>query len=277
MIAALLLWRALLPTPARAAFELRDASPAALGHVSTDGAWFPFEEEGGGWRGGMSRASLYDADGLTHTELDAALCGSRYVCAADYVTTVSPGARESAARLQIRERAARSVSLALRVERLDFSPDEGERWGGWTLGALARGALGRPLAAWIGADRILESPTLGRESVPGSLELGAAIRSEAATLAILDRWDPEGAHAPRLTLEVPLGDAARLVLGRGSAPGRIGAALSVRVGGLEVAWGRLDYAFGGTLTAVRVGIGRKEKRRPALPEQDELLGAQVSG
>ena len=225
-LAALLLLGALLPTPARAAFELRDGGPLALGRASTDGAWLPFEgEEDQGWRAGLSRTSLYDADGLTHTELDAALGRSGFAGRVDYVVTASPGARQSAARLEIRERTARPVSLGLRIERLDFLPDEGAAWGGWSLGALARGAWGRRLVTWFGADRILRSPVLGRESVPGSLEAGAAIRAETATLAVLDRWGPDGAHAPRLTLEVPLGDAARVILSRGSAPGRIGAAL----------------------------------------------------
>ena len=57
------------PGAARAAFELRDAAPMALGAVSPDGASLPFDSSSAGgsglsWRAGGSRASLFEAEGL---------------------------------------------------------------------------------------------------------------------------------------------------------------------------------------------------------------------
>jgi len=278
IVAALLLASA-APAPGHAAFELRDAGPAFLGAVSTDGAWLPLYPEpsfapgGNGdssraetpatWRVGGSRASLFDADGLTLDQVDLSLSQRSRAARFDYVALSGPGARESSARLTVEERVPRPVSLALRVERLDFSPQESERWGGWALGGRARGALGKRAETWVGADRLLRTSVLSRAGVSASFELGAAIHASAALLAILDRWEPDATHDPRVVLEIPLGDAARLRIGRGGNPGRIGIDLSARIGSLEVAWGRLDYAFGGKVTALRLGIVR-EKRRPAV-------------
>src|SRR2546426_3956472 len=265
IVAALLLASA-GPAPGHAAFELRDAGPAFLGAVSTDGAWLPFDREppfgvgGSGdssraemppatWRAGGSRAALFDADGLTLNQLDLSLSQTSRAARIDYVSLAGPGARESSARLTVEERAPRPVSLALRVERLDFSPEDAERWGGWALGGRARGALGSRAETWVGGDRLLRTSALSRAGVPASFELGAAVHASSALLAILDRWEPDATHDPRVVLEIPLGDAARLRIGRGGNPGRIGLDLSVRIGSLEVAWGRLDYAFGGEVNA----------------------------
>jgi len=216
LLGALLLLRVLHPAPALAAFELRDASPLALGRASTDGAWFPPGEEEGaeGWSAGACRAALYAADGLSHDQLDAAFAGSRFTARIGCMAVSGPGSRESSARLDLLERAALPVSVGVRLEGLRFAPDEGERWKGFAAGFLGRAALGRRLEAWVGVDRLLRSVSLGRAGVPASLELGVAVRAKNARLTLLDRGEPDGSLAARIALEIPLGPGARLQLAR---------------------------------------------------------------
>ncbi len=166
----------------------------------------------------MSRASLFEAEGLAQNQVAAIWTGSHFMARVEYMTVVSPGASESTVRLEASELATRSVSLGLRLERLDFRAEESEGWGGWSLGAIGRGTWGRRLESWVGVDRMLRGKALRRAGIPGSLECGAAVRAGAARLAVLDRWDPDGAETPRIVVEVPIGSAGRLVLGRGSSP-----------------------------------------------------------
>jgi len=244
-VAAFLLWSAAAPTPlAWGAFELRDASPDALGTASTDGAWHPFDDASGpvlsadpgdsasagitgiSWRAGATRASPFGADALSLNQLDFSLQRNTHALRLEYAALSGPGTGESSVRLEVRERAARPIALALRVERLDFLPDDAEAWGGWALGGCARAVAGGRLDVWIGGDRILRTRALERGAVRTALELGASWSAGSARAAILDRWEPDGTHGPRMTLEFPLGEAMRVRLGRGSAPGRIGVSLA---------------------------------------------------
>src|SRR5207249_6907991 len=107
------------------------------------------------------------------------------------------------------------------------------------------------------------SDVCSSDLVRAALELGASLSAGSARVAIVDRWQPDGTHGPRMARGVPFGEALRLRLGRGSAPGRIGAALEVRTGNIEASWGRLDYAFGGTITGIRLGLASGKRGGPA--------------
>ncbi len=249
-----------------AAFEVEDASPSALGAVSTDGAWLlsaddPPEEPAVA----ASRATLFGAAGLAFDQVS--VFGRRGSRAAqlEYAVLSMPGAREAAWRLKVLECAAPAISLALAAERLDCSSEGAQRWGGWALGgAASASALGGSARIWVGGDRLLRTGALERAAVPASVSVGAGIRAGGAAISALDRWEPDGTHSPRLILDLPLGPSARVRFGRGSAPGRIGAALTLWVSLLEIQCGRLEYAFAGTITSVRVGISRAKERRPAV-------------
>src|SRR5437867_10296168 len=97
-LSALLLHAAAAPEPALAAFELRDASPEALGTASTDGARIPFLDEpefSGGWGLGGSRASIFGAEGLDWSQLDAVVHAGPHAVRLAWTDLSAPGARES--------------------------------------------------------------------------------------------------------------------------------------------------------------------------------------
>src|SRR5260370_610699 len=83
------------------------------------------------------------------------------------------------------------------------------------LGRVGRGSVGGRFTTWAGVDRALRGSALREALVPASIEWGASVRASGASLCIADRWEPDGRDSPRLWLEIPLGDAAGLVLGRG--------------------------------------------------------------
>src|SRR5204862_2437762 len=234
---------AILCPPARAAFELRDAGPLALGAASPDGAsipsgpWSALADRADSsepdvalsWRAGGSRASLFDVEGLEQGQLDLDVGVHRVRFRVDYMAVQGPGSRESSARLTVGERTARAVSLTLAAERLDASAEDGPRLGGWALGARARSRLGSRIEAWIAGERLLRTRELALAGVAGSVELGAAVHAHGSALTVLDRMEPDQSHSPRVVLDIPLGSAASVRLGRGSAPGRIGASFTVRI------------------------------------------------
>src|SRR5205809_5401507 len=159
------------PGAARAAFELRDAAPMALGAVSPDGASLPFDSSSAGgsglsWRAGGSRASLFEAEGLEQSQLDLELGFSAVALRLGYLSLSGPGSRESSARLTLAEGAGRTVSLGLEMERLDSSAEDSPGRGGWALGARARGRIDSRITAWIGAERILRTRPLDRAGLP---------------------------------------------------------------------------------------------------------------
>ena len=247
--------------PARAAFELRDASPAALGAVSIDldsQSLFDEAEPGrGGIRLGASHASLYQVDGLVQDRAWAAIEGRRGSVSLACARVGVPGTTESSARLTLRESGARLVGLELNAERLDLALDGEPHEGGWAFGGAARARVSLPqldLEVAVAADRVLRSAGLDRLGVPPSVPFSIRLRTGGAAAAWVDRWDGTGRRSPRLVLDLPVGGAARLRLGRGEAPGRIGAALAIRWRRIEVSAGRMDQSAGGVITGAALGM-----------------------
>ena len=250
-----------VPHAARGAFELRDASPAALGAVSIDleseSLFDARDLDRGGIRLGASHASLYQVDGLVQDRAWIGIEGRRgsvsLVCARVGV----PGAAESSARLTLRESGAGAVTLELDAERLDLVLDGEPREGGWALGGAARARVSLPrvdLEVAVAADRLLRSGGLDRLDVPPAVPFSIRLRSGGAAAAWVDRWDGTGRQSPRIVLDVPVTAAAVLRFGRGESPGRIGAALAVRWRRIEVSAGRMDQSSGGVITAVAVRL-----------------------
>ena len=248
------------PPEARGAFELRDASPAALGAVSIDleSEWL-LDAVGPsrGIRAGASHASLYQVDGLAQDRAWVGIEGRRGSVSLVYARVGVSGAAESSARLMLGESAARSIALELDAERLDLALDGEPQEGGWAFGGAARARVSLPrvdLEVAVAADRVLQSGGLRRLDVPPSVPFSIGLRSGGATAAWVDRWDGTGRRSPRLVLELPVVGAARLRLGRGESPGRIGAALTIRWRRIEVSAGRMDQSAGGVITAAEVEL-----------------------
>jgi hypothetical protein len=253
--------------PARAAFELTDASPAALGAVSLEESAEPMAPaEARGLRVGTSHASLFETAELAaeRIQLEAPVPGGRG--AASWTIIRAPGARESSASLAWSRGAGSPLGIGLRVERLDFTADGASALGGFAVGggAIARLATERvSLEGSCAADRLLRSEALERAGVRPALTVGAGCSAGGARIRYAERWEVGGERSPRLTLDFPLGASLRARFGRGGAPGRIGAALAASIGRLEVSWGRLDFASGGTITAV--GLAWTERARSPHP------------
>jgi len=240
---------------ARAAFEVRDASPLALGTVSMDidpemlGTADDADERG--WRVGASHASLYQVDGLAADQASARLACGGIAAALEWSQAGQPGARETRARLALRESGAKRISLSIAVERLELSLDGEPPAGGWTVGCGARATStvrGVTLDAAIGADRLLRSGSLDRLQVTPSVPVRLQLRSGAAAIAWIDRWESDGVRSPRVAIALTLGETATIRLARGGRPERIGTSISLRLRRFEVAAGRLDLEAGGSVT-----------------------------
>jgi len=249
------------PAPARAAFELRDASPEALGAVSIDlmaePMFDPVESHRAGIRLGASHAALYQVEGLTQERAWAGIEGRGAAVSVSYARVGVPGAVESTARVALRESASRAIALGWNAERLDLTLDGEPREGGWAFGGEARARVSFPrfdLEIAVAADRILQSGGLDRLQVPPSVPVSIRLRSGGAAAAWIDRWDGGGRRSPRLVLDLPITGAARLRLGRGEEPGRIGAALAIRWGRIEVSAGRMDQSAGGVVTGAAIAL-----------------------
>lgn len=262
---------ALLPmvaVPALAAFELRDASPAALGAASPDLAAEPMFSaatlDSTGFRVGGSHASLYQIDGLTAECVSAALETRPLSLNFSYSQVGIPGAREFTARVAIGERDGRRIALRLNAERLDFVIEGEAPTGGWALGGAARARITLTrfdVEVQMAADRVLLSGDLSRLGVAPSLPFAFRIWAGNASVAWVDRWERDGRLSPRLVLDMPLGPAARIRFGRGDSPGRTGVSLAIRLKRLELSMGRLDDSSGGVVSGAALSTLSTGRRR----------------
>jgi hypothetical protein len=256
LVAALI---SILPRAAHAAFELRDASPEALGAVSVDVASEPMFDAVGsrraGIRFGASHSSLYQVEGLAQERVWAGIDGRRASVSLAYAKVGVPGVVESSARLALRESAAHAVALEVDAERLDLALDGEPRDGGWAFGGTVRARVSFPrfdLEISVAADRILQSAGLDRLAVAPSVPVTIRPAGGRGRGAVTPGGT--GRRSPRLVLDVPVTGAARLRFGRGEAPGRIGAALAIHLSRIEVSAGRMDQSAGGWITGVAIGL-----------------------
>jgi hypothetical protein len=264
---AVLLGAALVIAPGhgRAAFELRDPSPAALGAASIDlsaPAFFdpPAEAPPNLWRGleaGASHAALFGVDGYAADAITAGRRVRSLEAAASYLETGGVGAMEHTARLAIGESVPRPVALEVTAERLDLAVDGVAGAGGWALGGGARSRVEMPrltLDLRVLAERAFRSASLDALGVEPSVAVGVALRAGAARIAFLDRWEGGGRRSPRVLFDLLLGGAAVVRVARGESPSRTGAALALRAGRLEAAAGRLDLAWGSAITGFSLAL-----------------------
>ena len=257
---------ALVPSVAFAAFELRDASPAALGAVSMDREAREFFDEGArrGLGFAASHASLHGVDGLGSEQARASLQSGALRFDLSHAQTGAPGLREHATRLAIREGAARAIALSVRAERLVLALEGEPRVEAWTLGAGARGLapLGSvQLEIEVSADRVWRGGDAERVAVAPSVPWSIGLRARGAFLEIADHWEGDGRTSPRLSLEVRAGNALAIRFGRGERPGRTGAAAAVRVRRIEVSVGRLDDEYGGSVSSVALRLAPSTTER----------------
>jgi hypothetical protein len=249
-----------LPEGAIAAFELCDASPAALGAVSMDREARGFFDEGDARPGfGLvaSHASLYGVEGLGSEQAVASFHSGSLGVGLAHTQTGAPGLREHATRLTLREGAARAVSLSLRAERLVLALEGEPGVSAWTLGAGARGhaPLGSArLEVEVIADRVCRGGDADRVALGPAVPWSVGLRARGACLEVADRWEGNGRTSPRLSLEMRVGPPLALRFGRGERPGRTGVAAAVRVRRLEVAVGRLDDEYGGSVSSVAIRL-----------------------
>jgi len=253
------------PARALAAFEVRDGSPAALGAVSLDLDAEPMLDSA--WEGRSSlrlvasHAALLQVEGLTAEQVAATCEIEPASIALSYLQLGVPGQREARTRFHLGEHATRAIALGFDAERLDFALDAEPATGGWSAGVSCRVRV--PLRLTRGtvevemvlvADRLWRSSGLRALGVGSSLPVTVRLRAAGASVAWIDRWESDGRHSPRIVVEVALGRAAKLRMGRGESPGRTGAALAVRLGKVETLVGRLDETMGGSVTGASVGL-----------------------
>ena len=264
------LWPALDPAAALAALELRDASPPALGAVSLDREARAFFDETPtrGFGLAASHASLHDVEGLGSEQARASFHSEGLTVDLTHAQTGAPGMREHATRLTLREGGARSVSLSIRAERLVLALEGEPRVQAWTLGAGARGQapLGKVrLEVEVTADRVWRGAGADVLGLAPAVPWSVGLRAGGARLEVADHWEGSGRRSPRLSLEVRAGSALALRFGRGERPGRTGAAAAVRVRRLEVAVGRWDDEYGGSVSSLAIrfvpGAGRSGGKR----------------
>ena len=257
--------------PARAAFDLRQAVPEALGAVSSDLAFDPLEDRPPGAGGAIaegSHASLFGVPGLAADRVAVGWRRAGGDVVAVWSRAGTPDLAEVEHSLAWTERGGRRVLLRARAERLALRLAGEPEAAGWAVGGGVAARLARRVEVVVESDRALRST--GAERLGAAPALVAAVRWSAGpfTVAAADRWERTGRRSPRLSVLVPVGSALRLRAGRGHGPGRIGLALGVRWGRIEVAAGRLDGAGGGTVSSVGVRLlARPEPylRRPARP------------
>lgn len=240
--------------PAHAAFEVRDASPAALGLVSMDldlEALGVGHDDDAGVHVGASHASLYQVEGLAADQAWARITGRAFVGALAWSQAGLPGERETRVRVSLRECCAEGIALGVSVERLDMTLEGEPPVGGWAAGGAVRSTFsirGAALEAMIGADRLLRSASLGRLDIAPSVPVSVQLRAGSAAIAWIDRWESDGVRSPRIVIALVLGETATLRLARGDVPERVGTSISIRLRGFEVSAGRLDLAAGGSVT-----------------------------
>lgn len=261
------------PPAARAAFELRDASPEALGAVSADLPPEARDDAGAGgsagapadpsarWSLGASRASLYGVEGLSAERAFATLRTGGVAIAGSWGTVGVSGLVESSVRSSVTDASRRAVRLTGSIERLALSIEGAAPAAGWTatLGAIAERPIGSMrLVVGIAGDRLARSRSLEALGVGPAAVVRVRLEAPGVSIAAIDRRERDGRRSPRVVADFELARAARLRVGRGASPGRVGVALSCRVRGLEVACGRQDDAGGGSIASVglRLRAGR---------------------
>ena len=256
---ALTLSHATGPARAIAAFELRDASPPALGAVSLDREADPLFEDDA--RRGLgvraSHAALYGVEGLTSEQVAVSFRTGALRLDLSQTQVGVPGIREGTTRLSMREGGERAVTLSLTLERLVLALEDEPPGSVWALGAGVRGrAVVRGIRGDVslGADRIVRRGEPGRDAVTPALPWSVRLRSGGASLEIADRWEGDGRTSPRLSFDLRAGGALALRFARGERPGRTGAAAALRVGRIEVSVGRQDDELGGTVSAMAVAL-----------------------
>ncbi|HET9251689.1 MAG TPA: hypothetical protein VFP58_06190 [Candidatus Eisenbacteria bacterium] len=259
ILVPLLVSLAATPSMALGAFELRDASPVALGSVSMDREARGFFDEvpRRGFGFVASHASLHGVEGLASEQARASLDSGALGIDLAHAQTGAPGLREHATRLTLREGAARLVSLSARAERLVLTLEGEPRVEAWTLGAGARGhaPLGSVrLEVEVSADRVWRGGDAERLALAPAVPWSVGLRAQAARLEVADHWEGDGRTSPRLVLDVRAGRLLALRFGRGERPGRTGAAAAVRVRRLEVAVGRWDDEYGGSVSSLSLRL-----------------------
>ena len=246
----------LAASPARAAFEVRDGSPAALGAASLDLAPVPFFEPAG-FAASASHTALYQSEGLTSERATIGFAGRAARVSATWNQLGFPGAREHVLRLDVGETGTRAGLLSVAAERLTLVVDGEPSQGGLAAGVsvLARVALPRgSLECVVACDRLARTAGLADLGVAPSVPFALRIRSDAMALAWMDRWEANGRASPRLVLDLALGPAACVRIARGMAPRRSGAAIALRRGRIEVSAGRLDLDDGGSVGGVALAL-----------------------
>ncbi len=243
------------------AFEVRDASPAALGAVSMDldveamgdaGAL-----EGRGLQFGASHAAFYQAEGLAADQVWLGVGGRRASACVSGTQVGFPGARETRVRVAVQEGGGRRIALAMEIERLELALEGEPSLGGWAVGGGTRALIEFPhldLEIAIAADRLFRLGDLERLNVGPSVPLSIRLRSGPASAAWVDRWEADGRRSPRVVLDFVLAGSASVRLGRGEKPDRIGLAIAIRWRRVEVSAGRLDPVSGGVVSAVSLSL-----------------------
>ncbi len=291
----------LRPAAARAAFDLRQATPEAIGAASMD---LPFDilEADSSAEGSLtataSHASLYDVEGLAADRLGVGWRFGETFFDATWARVGTPDLAEVSHALSWRETGGRALRLRAHVERLSLGIAGEKGSSEWAAGGGATARVrGQRLVAefTIEADRPVRGARLSSLGAEPAALYCLKVRANGITLAAGDRWEAGGRRSPRVALEVPVGSAVSLRAGRGESPGRIGFALSARWGRLALSAGRMDDDAGGVITSAGVRLLGKERGRPASPpgrphdlerarwgarrsaEQNELLGVGSSG
>jgi len=249
------------PGPAAAAFELRDASPGALGAVSTDVDLDPMFDSPAphGLRLAASHAALFQVEGLTAEQAAALFAGRMGTAEISLMQLGVPGERENRARLHLAERPSRGVAIGVTFERLDLLLDGEPAVGGWSAGVGVRAKV--PLRRFaaeleLGADRLWRTTGSRVAGAEPSVPVTIRLRAPSAWVAWIDRWESDGRHSPRLVVDIGLGAAARFRFGRGASPSRTGVAFGIRLRRLEVLVGTLDEAMAGSISGASIGVSR---------------------
>lgn len=248
------------PRPAGAAFDLRHASPEALGAASADLAFDPLGDcasSAPGVVAAWSHASLYGVEGLAGDDVAAAWSSRRIAVEGVWSRAGTPDLAEETEALELRERGSRAVLLRARAERLALrflGDPERSGWAG-SAGVLARLADGRAtVEVGLEGDRLLRSAGADRLGAAPAAVWVVRVRAPSLSVAFADRWERDGRRSPRVALLLPVGSSLALRASRGSDPGRLGFSLEARVGRVVVAAGRLDGAEGGSIASVGVRI-----------------------
>lgn len=245
----------LIAEPARGAFDLRRASPDALGAASSDLPFDPLETTMAtprGWVAEATHGALFDVPGLAS---DEAVLGWRAPAAsldAAWSRHGTPDLAEVTQALAVSERGSRAVRLHGRAERIALRVAGDSESAGWTAGAGVTGRISRSPEApevVLDADRAYRSGGAERLGVAPSVVVALRVHREGILVAAVDRWERNGRRSPRLAVRIRLAPALSLRAARGGGPGRMGVAVTVRWRHFDISAGRMDFADGGSVSA----------------------------